>query len=196
MTGCGKVNESFPSRVTANLRPQRWDDWAAFLAWPLGMYFLIVVSLQFTGQTAHHNIALMEYGTDACYYIGIFCVKASALCFYARVFRVKKSFNVALWIVGVFNFLAAIAIAGATTFYCIPARKVWEPSVPGHCVKLEPIFVAATVIAVVTDLVILIMPIYPLRDLKMSKNKRWGVFGVFALGYTYVTFGAGRWPGR
>ena len=150
------------------------------------MYFCIVVLLQFTGLTANPKVARTEYGANACYYVGLLIVKSSALFFYGRVFGIKRNFRIQLWTVGILNFLIGISFAFAATFYCIPARKVWDQKVPGSCGKLEVIYVAATVLHVFTDLIVLILPMRHLYEIQISQSKKWGLYGIFFLGYGCV----------
>ncbi len=94
-------------------------------------------------------------------------VKISILCFYLRVFvnrGLRTATKVAivlvcLWCAG--NFLQVFLI-------CRPFPRVYDPAVPGECGDQIASFIAIGAYNIVTDVIILALPMPTLWSLKMS----------------------------
>ena len=85
-----------------------------------------------------------------------------------------------------FNFLFYLANLPVEIWPCVPRSKLWTPTEPGHCIKNEEVFVAGGTINVVSDFMILLLPIVEVWRLHMSKERKIGVSAVFATGLLYV----------
>ncbi|KAH8746002.1 hypothetical protein F5883DRAFT_654234 [Diaporthe sp. PMI_573] len=99
-------------------------------------------------------------------YIGsiIYCpvayaIKVTLLLLIARVFSVRKSVSWAIHIFIIALFITYIPNQIAKTIICTPIRAFWDQSVKGKCLQQRKIFIADTTLAIVTDLVILILPV-------------------------------------
>lgn len=93
--------------------------------------------------------------------------------------------NLFMWVcygVIVTQVLAMISIVFALCFVCIPYEKIWDITLPGHCIKKLNIDVGAAVVHLCTDIVMLILPQKVIWGLQMSFRKRFGVSVFFSLG--------------
>lgn len=70
----------------------------------------------------------------------------------------------------------------AAAFRCNPVRGAWNPLVPAHCYNLNIVFVITESINCATDLVIVLLPIFPLRKLQMRLSQKLGLCLIFLLG--------------
>ena len=112
----------------------------------------------------------------------MFCIKASILYLYRRVFFVSRGFNIALWAIGLFVFGYSVAQTFAAIFQCVPIPAVWDPKVKGDCINTS---LAATILAafnVATDFAILILPMPILWQLRMPTQQKLQIMGMFLLG--------------
>lgn len=91
----------------------------------------------------------------------------------ARVFaierRVSKGIKIFIW--GLL--LAYIPIEFLRIFTCFPIRTYWDPSVRNaHCLNQRKIFFSSLSVSIVTDLIILIVPIPLTWKLRMPLRKK------------------------
>ncbi|PLN78369.1 hypothetical protein BDW42DRAFT_202212 [Aspergillus taichungensis] len=108
--------------------------------------------------------------------------KTSFLCLYLRIF-----------IQPVFRWLCFAGIAFlncwglgyilVTIFQCRPIAYFWDKSIANpNCVDTKAQWLSYAIINIVCDALILIMPLYPISQLRLPRAKRFGLAGIIALG--------------
>lgn len=116
--------------------------------------------------------------------IGMFFTKVSILLFFQRLFippgtscpRIWWS----IWSVFWWNFLYALALVLTVILECVgKAEKVAKGE---NCLDEFAILICASVINVVTDLMLLFIPCAAIWGLHMSSPKKWRLCAVFAVG--------------
>lgn len=114
----------------------------------------------------------------------MFVTKLSIFLLYLRVFaptRRGKTF-VAVHLLIWFNLAFYLANFFLKIFQCVPRAKIWDKHIEGHCININiPILVTAA-INVVSDLLMLTVPIVCVWRLQMSVRKKVGVSAIFAAG--------------
>lgn len=65
---------------------------------------------------------------------------------------------------------------------CIPVSKFWDDSVPGNCLSKEGLWFSNSAMHILTDVIILILPMPVLKSLQLPKKQKIALMGVFALG--------------
>lgn len=85
---------------------------------------------------------------------------------------------VSLWIVGVF-------IAGG--LICIPASKFWYQSMEGTCLNPYHFYYGMQIPNILTDLILLIMPMHVVWSLHIPRTQKLLLCGVFLVGGLYVS---------
>lgn len=93
------------------------------------------------------------------------------------------SLHALLWI----NLLFYTGGAFAVLFQCIPREKIWNPAVTGTCIDVEIYFIATSVVNIVSDVSLLLLPITVIWNLKMDLKKKFSVSVVFATGLLWVS---------
>ena len=117
-----------------------------------------------------------------CYVIGLWFVKLSLLILYYRIFGVNERFRWALFVViGIWT-LYSWADTFIVIFQCNPVQKTWTPTEPGHCLDLIKLGVAAGYINILTDFMIIILPIPIVISLQLSTKTRLAVIAIFTTG--------------
>ena len=126
------------------------------------------------------------YIHEVLYPIGITMPKYSALFFYIRVFGIKstsglfrKNILIAIGLVTL-NLLIALVLAA---IQCTPVRKVWTPLIPGHCINYIQRSESITIVSVIIDFYIMVLPIPILWSLHSGRNRRLILIGFFFCAY-------------
>ena len=110
------------------------------------------------------------------------CIKFSILYLYYRIFYVSHKFIYCLIGVAVFVVGYGIAQGVGAIFQCMPIDANWTVNKPHYCTNLG---LAATIFAicnVLSDFMILILPMPLLFRLQKPMNQKIQIMGMFALG--------------
>ncbi|KAI1173242.1 hypothetical protein F4777DRAFT_458345 [Nemania sp. FL0916] len=119
------------------------------------------------------------------YSVALPLLKASILLEWTRLFVPRGTRNTFWWLcmtlVGIqLSFLVASVFA--LCFTCIPYQKIWDFTVPGHCIKKSDLEITSATIHFASDIIILILPQKVIWSLQMSLKKKLGVSFIFSLG--------------
>ncbi|KAJ5503478.1 hypothetical protein N7463_006352 [Penicillium fimorum] len=114
-------------------------------------------------------------------------IKYSILALYKRLFATRQmaiAVNVmfgfvTLWVVGVY-------VAGA--LLCIPVSKFWDQSIPGACLDPAKFYYGMQIPNILTDVILLIMPMGVVWNLTIPKTQKMLLSGVFLLGGLTLIF--------
>ncbi|KAG5993571.1 hypothetical protein E4U52_001823 [Claviceps spartinae] len=119
------------------------------------------------------------------------CIKTSALFFYKRIFCVagrKAVLNViivvllviiACWVV-IFEFLLAFQCG---THFSAP----WDGTQLKYCTRSYPTLQAQATSNLVLDLIVLVLPVYPVIQLQATRSKKVAIVGIFLLACLSLT---------
>ena len=131
--------------------------------------------------TAHisHQILLAD---EVIYNFATFCLKASILYLYHRVIFVSRPFTWTLLVVALFVFIYS-GIQGVGSFLqCTPLNSNWRPEVKRHCLHIDAAATTFAVCNVLSDFVILILPMPVLWNLKKPTKEKIQIMGMFLMG--------------
>ncbi|KAI1269309.1 hypothetical protein F5Y18DRAFT_374199 [Xylariaceae sp. FL1019] len=187
-------------------QPWWWDDFFAFLAWPIQIILLaLVIDWRNFGFGLHSDVIAaidtqLLFRSGKQLYILIFFFdssislpKLSAIFFYARVFSTAdRVFRIHLWIIGSLVSSWLISAYITTVFQCTPVEKAWNPTIPGTCIDSFSWYVATAVLSVVVDLYILLLPVPKIWALNTSLKRRIWLLGAFFLAYSVIVLSVGR----
>jgi hypothetical protein len=115
------------------------------------------------------------------YYNAMVLAKLSYLAFYLRIF-VSRGFRI-----------AARVIMGCACAYwtgsmlqifliCHPLEKSWNPLLPGYCASQNVAFSTIGAFNLLTDLLIMALPVHFIWKLQMSIATKVALYGTFGLG--------------
>lgn len=107
--------------------------------------------------------------------------KLSLLLMYYRIFRVPY-FKKMAWAVGVFVMCWVVCITFLFVFICVPVEKMWYPDIPGKCINQVATWIANAASTLLTDVVILMMPLPQLWSLQLGTREKIGLTAAFGLG--------------
>ena len=70
-------------------------------------------------------------------------------------------------------------------FACTPRTKIWDPSVPGHCLNYNLNYIITGAWNIFSDFSILLLPLYSIWQLQLPMKKKLDVSAIFATGLLY-----------
>ncbi|KAL8860981.1 MAG: hypothetical protein Q9178_002494 [Gyalolechia marmorata] len=174
-----------------------YDDYLIIvgLLTSLGQCFLQIYCVTETGYGRHlmavgvpatQRWAKLQYAFTFLWTISMALIKVSILLFYRRLFPRENTtatwrlchlllmiLSVALGVIGVLGF----------ALQCTPVAYNWDLTIPGgRCMNREAFTKFTNMGNIVTDILILVMPISIVWSLHLPKNKKIGVCMLFLLG--------------
>lgn len=102
---------------------------------------------------------------------------------FIRIFVVDhgtKFWSIQIFIcVNMFYYLARFFIS---IFQCNPRAKIWNPTLPGHCLNYQAYIFATGIFNVMSDILMLLFPLLCTWNLHMSFKRKLEVSAVFLVG--------------
>ncbi|KAF3058313.1 hypothetical protein GL218_05829 [Daldinia childiae] len=168
------------------------DDWLILAALPVALAEAICVAYT-TKDTLGRHIqvvsapALLEGGKmfftiQILWIISSAIVKLSILAFYLRVFSILDYIRFSAWFLIVMVTCWLIGSTVAHGLQCQPVAKIWQDSLPGHCLDTESLFLIGSIADVVMDFLILALPLPAIIRLQMPLSRKLELVVIFALG--------------
>ncbi|KAK2045413.1 hypothetical protein LZ31DRAFT_616718 [Colletotrichum somersetense] len=169
------------------------EDWTCVVAYVMLMCFLgTVLVMAYFGEgyhawevtkEAYKNIMLALYIGSIIYCPAAYFTKVSLLLFEARVFsvyhRVAKAIRA---------FIVALAILYtpilfAKAFFCIPISAAWDLDIkPIKCLNQRKVFLFDMSLGLLTDIVILVLPLLLTSSLQMPLRPKIKIVGLLSAG--------------
>lgn len=110
-------------------------------------------------------------------------VKFSILLFYVRLFGSAPSFVRTVHIVMTVIFCWMVSIFLETFLLCRPLAYNWDTTVAGGvCGNRNAAYIIAGSLNVVTDLIVMLLPMPNIWKLQMPVSQRFGLVGIFGIG--------------
>ncbi|MCJ1246815.1 hypothetical protein MMC30_004024 [Trapelia coarctata] len=147
------------------------------------MYLVGGMGQDFTVLSSHSREVFFKafYASQILYYLTMTPTKLSVLFLYRRIFTTRTFHLIALAVIAI---VIAWCIGGLlpTIFQCRPLPAAWDSNVQGQCVDVPKLFLAGTVANLLTDVLILCLPLRVIWKLKLSLRDRITVSGIFLVG--------------
>ncbi|KAH6969372.1 hypothetical protein DER45DRAFT_608087 [Fusarium avenaceum] len=166
--------------ISRNIGIEDWTCIAAFIT-VIVYCFTVLMMARYGGgyhaweirQPEYYNWLKWFYASTVVYIPAAFFTKATILFLMARVFavepRVAKGIRIFIWAL----LVAYIPIQILRIINCYPIRTYWDPTVRNaHCLNQRKIFFSDLALSIVTDLIILLVPIPLTWRLTLSVGKR------------------------
>lgn len=99
--------------------------------------------------------------------------KLSLLLFYHRIFSISRPFRIPLWIIGIIQMCWFLSTWLIRWFMCTPIARVWDTTLPGHCIDSNMLLAVEEVVNSLIDFAMVALAIWMVRSLKMSSQTRW-----------------------
>ena len=152
--------------------------------------FAKVWHLNFKGYPCSHLFATQtQYSGSFLYPACITFVKLSILMQYRRLFsHHSRNFH---WQINVLITIVAVWGAGiilTAFFLCVPMEKNWYPQIEGTCIPIIPFYYGLQIPNIITDVLIIVVPIREVMLLQLNKRLKTGAITMFALGIITLVF--------
>ncbi|KAH8590154.1 hypothetical protein B0O99DRAFT_521821 [Bisporella sp. PMI_857] len=131
-----------------------------------------------------------KYATNIIQIIAFGAIKLSVLLFYRRIF-IGKRFNIATWTLMVTVILWTMGFTVVFVFQCkLNFWALWSTlfDMVENCLQGVFLYEALTVSDIITDFLILSVPVPCIWALKLSRSKKAAICGAFLLGYLVIAF--------
>lgn len=115
------------------------------------------------------------------YATGIVPVKLSLIFFYHRIFP-NRPLHIALWIVGGVVVSMGIAADLLVVLRCLPLKGIWDHTIKLRCINVATWLIIHASQNVITDFMLVFLPMPLVWRLKMTTTRKIQVSGIFALG--------------
>ncbi|KAF2754642.1 hypothetical protein EJ05DRAFT_456834 [Pseudovirgaria hyperparasitica] len=169
------------------------DDWTSLLAlFPtLGCFILSCLMVKY-GSGKHVRVvspANFEpylqclFAYELIYAHAILFIKTSVLMLYTRIFSTRK-FKLVVMVVQAVIVAWYLAVVFVSIFSCNPTRGFWDKTLvpPAKCVSSKKFFVGNAIPNIVTDVVILALPINTVFGLQLRTTQKLSICFTFLLG--------------
>jgi len=81
------------------------------------------------------------------------------------------------------NLAFYISVFFTTVLQCVPQDKIWDPEhIGGHCINFNIAYIATGAVNVLSDFLILILPLLAIWRLHLALARKLGISAVFATG--------------
>ena len=114
--------------------------------------------------------------------VAILFAKLSILLLYLRIFFPTGASRTTLWwlihLTMWLNILYTVALTLATTLQCVPYGLPWGNT----CINQYLVLILSSAINIVSDIIVLIIPMGSIWSLQMSRKTKWAVWALFAFG--------------
>ncbi|KAI1081303.1 hypothetical protein F5B20DRAFT_579172 [Whalleya microplaca] len=172
------------------------EDYLLIAAYGLFVGFISrgYFQLGFTGFYVHQwDIRLRDFFTllhlylvsNSLHLMAVGLLKVAILLDWIRIFVPVGTRNAFFWtchVVMWVNILWHIAAVITVNLACFPYNAIWELTIPGKCIDKKTLDVTAAIMAMVTDVTILLLPHRVIWKLHMNTKKKLGVSAIFGLG--------------
>ncbi|EXK24266.1 hypothetical protein FOMG_18993 [Fusarium oxysporum f. sp. melonis 26406] len=174
------------------IRSPGMEDLCITIAMLLSTAFTVLIKVQADAGMGMHVWDLTQeellrplralFASILCYYLAFAFIKASFLFQFYRIFPRTRMRRI-IYITGTFITLFSIETVIMTIFMCVPVQKFWKPSLAGFCFDKKPLWFSQSILHIVTDVIIFLLPVSELKHLNMPKRQKRALIFVFALGF-------------
>ncbi|KAF4445620.1 hypothetical protein F53441_10684 [Fusarium austroafricanum] len=173
------------------------DDYAILVSWVFvcaTAALVVVVQASQSGAGRHVwalkiddlvEVTKLVYVYSFFFAAAVFTTKVSILLFYRRVFsRGGLSFRIAFWFTVALVVAYPVIFIFTMGFCCTPVSHYWTQfkGTKGSCIDVGRFFTVLAIVNLLTNVMVLLIPVPEVLKLQMSKQKKGAVFAILGLG--------------
>ncbi|KAI1822647.1 hypothetical protein F4861DRAFT_380846 [Xylaria intraflava] len=166
------------------------SDWLVMLGVALSIAFNISLEVSTRFGLGRHLpavssvrlLSIAELVSNTLHPLAITSLKLSILALYRSIFP-TRTFQHVLYLVTASVCIWCVVTVILGVLLCIPVEALWDSSItPRYCISLNTLGLATTTINILTDFVILVMPIPPVLKLQTTAQRKRLIILTFAVG--------------
>ncbi|KAG9255635.1 uncharacterized protein F5Z01DRAFT_699392 [Emericellopsis atlantica] len=168
-----------------------WDDACVVLSLVMSMMVSVCMQLAVENGYGMHKsdletdqlrVALRYFFlAQTPYKISVCLNKVAVVLFCMRIF-ISRAFQVAAYTIMGIVVAWSIGGVGATIWQCVPIAGAWDKSLDATCIDSNKFWVAYAVMNILTDLMVLLLPIPSIVRLQLKPRDKLLVIGIFTMG--------------
>lgn len=168
-----------------------WDDFFVVASWIVTLPLALAINFQAVHGMGHHSKELSLEDLSAqtrwfwasiwVYLLALGLSKMSILLQYHRIFVGKRT---VLTIKLTFAFIVMWTTQAVlvSILQCVPVESFWDRSMKGKCINAVASYYANASLNILTDFIVIGLPIPVLNQLHISSGQRFGLAFAFAIG--------------
>lgn len=121
-----------------------------------------------------------------CYFAHSLAVKLSVLALYYRIFGIKRSHRIWIYILAAAMIALIAALCILQALLCIPIGRYFDPSIPGTCKSSGLLVIIGETPSSFLDFAMVALAIVMIRPLHLSSRLKWRLTFLFGLGVMSV----------
>ncbi|CAI7677917.1 unnamed protein product [Penicillium pancosmium] len=128
------------------------------------------------------------------YNLSLILSKLSALVFLTSIFRIRR-FSITAYLLMGFLVVAGLWMVLSGFIFCVPIPIFWSMNkslVAAHCLPKAPVWFTNASIQIITDIIILILPMPIVSKLRLPKRQRAGIMIIFGVGVCVIATSLAR----
>ena len=133
-------------------------------------------------RTTDSSIAKLIIASNNLWILTVNITKASILIQYLRIFT-SRTPRLLCYILIVLLLPAVCWAIFAGTFLCSPTAKLWQPSLPGHCLSSQTYWISVASVDIGLDFLVLLLPLPSITSLRLPDKQKVVLVLVFTLGF-------------
>ncbi|CAL8584100.1 hypothetical protein XPA_009705 [Xanthoria parietina] len=122
------------------------------------------------------------YASEIIWATSIPIIKLSILLLYIRIFGRLRYFKNLAYIIGIFSVCWGIMVILVCALQCRPVQFTWDKSGKGTCINAPLFFIIGSAPNVLTDFVLLVLPLPAVWNLHTTRAQKISLTGIFMLG--------------
>ncbi|KAF7621592.1 hypothetical protein AFLA_011886 [Aspergillus flavus NRRL3357] len=183
------------------------DDSLIIVSWVMTIAFDVTILADVRyGGTGLHMARIMETSPSMSIYfsqdilpVGVTWIlsvalsKLTVLSLYLSLFAIKRVTRYICYVTGVIIILNCLGGIFACVGVCVPLKALWDTSVAGRCFNLNLLLRWIRLPHILSDVIMLILPISHIIKLQTTRRIKLGLFISFLLGSVGFVFGLICW---
>lgn len=139
-----------------------------------------------TFRLSHTNYQLI-LPFEALYGVTLCLIKTSIVSFYLRIFGTSRNFRISAYVAIGILIAWAFSVILETFLLCRPLAYNWDTTIDGVCGERNKVYVSAGALNVITDFMVMALPVPHILSLQLKIKKKMGLILMFSLGILFVT---------
>ncbi|KAL4942729.1 hypothetical protein BDV06DRAFT_211620 [Aspergillus oleicola] len=173
----------------------RREDGIMLLGWLLLQALIGVVlgtaDVRYAGVGLHQSCvsaekmrmwAIFLFAIDYLYVLAVMPARLAILSLYISTFSVHRLTKIICYTTAAIIVINTVVGLVLSSTICRPIQRLWDPAIPGSCLNINSVIRSARIVNIITDVVMLVLPVPHVLRLQAKMTFKLGVLVTFLLG--------------